>query len=117
MKTSELLNLDCRKEENKKLLNRFLWKVKPCAKLLDKNNYTRAETAPIELLEQVLHGICCKYNYGFSGLTGIHPYCEDGKFIMYDATLTHKTYMMVNWKIVNGYVTYMVKHYGKWLQR
>ena len=92
MKTSELLNIDCRKEENRRTLNRFLWKVKPCAKLLDKNNYTRTETAPIELLEQASHGICCKYNYGFNGLTGIHPYYENGKFTMYDATLTHKTY-------------------------
>ena len=90
MKTSELLNIDCRKEENKKLLNRFLWKVKPCAKLLDKNNYTRTETAPIELLEQVLHGICCKYNYGFNGLTGIHPYYENGVDIYTAALLNYE---------------------------
>lgn len=92
MKTDELLNIDCRKEENIKVLNKFLWKVKPCAKLLEKEQHTKKEKAPIEVLEKVLHGICCKYNYGFNGLTGIHPYYEDKKFVMYDVTLVRRIY-------------------------
>lgn len=63
MKTEEILNLDCTKQENIKTLNNFLWKIKPLAKLLEKNNYTKTKLAPIELLEKALHGLCTKYGY------------------------------------------------------
>lgn len=80
MKTEDIINLDCTKQESKKILNRFLWKVKPCAKLLEKNNYTKTEQAPIELLEQVLHGMCKHYKYK---LQQIWSYEEELEFKFY----------------------------------
>ena len=46
MKTEDIIMLDCKKEGNRELINKFLWKVKPCAKILEKNHYTRTEIAP-----------------------------------------------------------------------
>ena len=63
MKTEQILNLDCTKEENKYKINNILWKVKPLSKLLEKNSYTKTELAPIELLEKALHGLCTRYGY------------------------------------------------------
>lgn len=80
MKTGDIINLDCTKQESKKMLNKFLWKVKPCARLLEKNNYTKTEQAPIELLEQVIHGMCKHYNYK---LQQIWSYEEELEFKFY----------------------------------
>ena len=85
MKTEEILNLDCTKNENVEKLNKVLWKVKPIAKLLQKNNYTKSDIIPLELLEQAMHGIMLRYNYRTQG---IQTYYEekDGKqtFVFYD---------------------------------
>lgn len=80
--------LDCKKEGNRELINKFLWKVKPCAKMLEKNHYTRAEIAPIELLEQVLHGLCERYPYK---LQQIWTYSEEKKFKFYHMGVIHVT--------------------------
>ena len=80
MKTEDIIMLDCTKEGNRELINKFLWKVKPCAKILEKNHYTRTEIAPIELLEQVLHGLCERYPYK---LQQIWTYSEEKKFKFY----------------------------------
>lgn len=84
MKTEDILNIDCRKEENKNVLNKFLWKVKPVVKILEKNNYTKTEIAPIELLEQCLHGIMQHYSYC---MQGIETYSESGKFEFYTVSI------------------------------
>lgn len=88
MKTEDILNLDCKKEGNRELINKFLWKVKPCAKILEKNHYTRKEIAPIELLEQVLHGLCERYPYR---LQQIWTYSEEKKFKFYHMGVIHVT--------------------------
>lgn len=80
--------LDCKKEGNRELINKFLWKVKPCAKILEKNHYTRTEIAPIELLEQVLHGLCERYPYK---LQQIWTYSEEKKFKFYHMGVIHVT--------------------------
>jgi hypothetical protein len=80
--------LDCKKEGNRELINKFLWKVKPCAKILEKNHYTRTEIAPIELLEQVLHGLCERYPYK---LQQIYTYSEGKKFKFYHMGVIHVT--------------------------
>lgn len=80
MKTEQLIMLDCTKEGNKELLNKFLWKVKPVAKLLEKNNINKSQTAPIEILEQVIHGLCERYQYS---LQQIWTYREEEKFTFY----------------------------------
>lgn len=89
MKTEDILNLDCTKGNNLEQINRFLWKVKPVARILEKNNYTKTEQAPLELLEQALHGIMLRYGYRTQG---INTYYEDGenkesKFVFYTVSL------------------------------
>lgn len=88
MKTEDIIMLDCTKEGNRELINKFLWKVKPCAKILEKNHYTRTEIAPIELLEQVLHGLCERYPYK---LQQIWTYSEEKKFKFYHMGVIHVT--------------------------
>lgn len=80
MTTEQILLLDCTKDGNIEKINKFLWKIKPVVKILEKNNYTRTEKAPIELLEQVLHGICGRYPYR---LQQIWTYTEDNAFHFY----------------------------------
>lgn len=89
MKTEEILNLDCTKENNLEQINKFLWKVKPVARILEKNRYTKTEQAPLELLEQALHGIMLRYGYRTQG---INTYYEEekekeSKFVFYTVSL------------------------------
>ena len=55
MKTEQILNLDCRKEENKKIIQKVLRQVKPLSKFLDE------EQIPIELLEKTVSILTNKY--------------------------------------------------------
>ena len=90
MKTSELLNLDCRKDKNNiNILTKFLWKVKPVARILEKNNCTKTEQAPLELLEQALHGIMLRYGYRTQGINTYYEEGEDkeNKFVFYTVSL------------------------------
>lgn len=80
MRTEDILLLNCKKEGNRELLNKFIWKVKPCARLLEKNHCTKTEFAPIELLEQVLYGLCEHYPYR---VQQIWTYSEEKKFRFY----------------------------------
>lgn len=83
MKTESILDLDCTKGNNLEQLNKFLWKVKPVARILEKNNYTKTEQAPLELLEQALQGIMQRYKYQTQG---INFYFEE-KFIFYNVSV------------------------------
>lgn len=107
MKTEEIIMLDCTKKGNREILNKFLWKVKPCARILEKNNCVRTEMAPIELLEQVLHGLCERYSYK---MQQIWTYEEKGKFKFYHmgvirVTDTHEWLGDVNgitlWEVIS----------------
>ena len=89
MKTEEILNLDCTDGNNLEQINKFLWKVKPVARILEKNHYTKTKQAPLELLEQALHGIMLRYGYR---IQGINTYYEEGEnkeieFVFYTASL------------------------------
>lgn len=89
MKTEDILNLDCTKGNNLEQINKFLWKVKPVARILEKNHYTKAEQAPLELLEQALHGIMLRYGYRTQG---INTYYEErgnkeSRFVFYSVSL------------------------------
>lgn len=55
MKTSEILNLDYRKEENKEKIQKVLKKIKPLSK------YSEEETVPIEAIEKLIRVLCQKY--------------------------------------------------------
>lgn len=87
MKTEDILNLDCTEDGNIKQINRFLWKVKPVAKILEKNNYTKTEIVPLELLEQAMHGIMIRYGYRTQG---IESYYEGTRFVFYNTSLLKK---------------------------
>lgn len=73
MKTEDILNIDCRKEEGKHKVNSFLWKIKPITKL----NIPKGCIIEVEDLEKVLHGICDRYGYEPQWY---QPYRENGKF-------------------------------------
>lgn len=89
MKTEDILNLDCTKGNNLEQINKFLWKVKPVAKILEKNNYTKTEQAPLELLEQALHGIMLRYGYRTQGVNSYYEEIGDkGKrFVFYTVSV------------------------------
>lgn len=89
MKTEDILNLDCTDGNNLEQINKFLWKVKPVARILEKNHYTKIEQAPLELLEQALHGIMLRYGYRIQGINTYYE-TEEGKeieFVFYTASL------------------------------
>lgn len=89
MKTEDILNLDCNEGNNLEQINKFLWKVKPVARILEKNHYTKTEQAPLELLEQVLHGIMLRYGYRTQGINTYYEEGEDkeNKFVFYTVSL------------------------------
>lgn len=88
MKTEDILNLDCTKGNNLEQINKFLWKVKPVARILEKNNYTKTEQAPLELLEQALHGIMLRYGYRMQGINTYYETEEKGnRFVFYSVSL------------------------------
>jgi hypothetical protein len=89
MKTEDILNLDCTKGNNLEQINKFLWKVKPVARILEKNNYTKTEQAPLELLEQALHGIMLRYGYRTQGIDSYYEELGDkGKrFVFYTVSV------------------------------
>lgn len=72
MKTEDILNIDCREQEGRDTLNRFLWKIKPVTKL----GVPKGCILSIEDLEKVLHGISIRYGYT---IQGIQPYYEDNQ--------------------------------------
>lgn len=74
--TEHLASLDCTREENKIKLNKFLWKVKPVAKLAERERIKTNGKLPIELLENALMGICEHYGYN---LQGIEAYRETNR--------------------------------------
>ena len=89
MKTEDILNLDCTDGNNLEQINKFLWKIKPVARILEKNHYTKTEQAPLELLEQALHGIMLRYGYRIQGINTYYE-TEESKeieFVFYTASL------------------------------
>lgn len=89
MKTEDILNLDCIKGNNLEQINKFLWKVKPVARILEKNNYTKTEQAPLELLEQALHGIMLRYGYRTQGINSYYEERGDkgNRFVFYTVSV------------------------------
>lgn len=89
MKTEDILNLDCTKGNNLEQINKFLWKVKPVARILEKNHYTKTEQAPLELLEQVLHRILLRYGYRTQGINTYYETGEDkeSRFVFYSVSM------------------------------
>lgn len=81
MQTIDLLVMDTRKEEKKKIFIKALKKIKPVERLSGDKEIT------IEVLEKSLVGICTKYGY----IThGIYPEIIKGKFFFFSASIIDK---------------------------
>lgn len=99
MKTEDILNIDCRIEENKTKINKFLYKIKPVQKAMG----TQKGIVPLEVLEKVLHGI--NLHYGYSN-QGIQTHYEDGKFVFYNCSVLRErnwigyVYGQTMWEVV-----------------
>lgn len=84
MRTEEILNIDCRKEEGRKKINSFLWRIKPVTKL----KLPKGCILSIEDIEKVLHGISIHYGYV---IKQIAPYYENGEqFIFFKGEVMRK---------------------------
>lgn len=84
MRTEEILNIDCRKEEGRKKINSFLWKIKPVTKL----KIPKGCMLAVEDIEKVLHGISIHYGYV---IKQIAPYYENGEqFIFFKGEVMRK---------------------------
>ena len=69
MKTDDILNIDADKEEGKRTLNKFLWKIKPLkTKAMKQGIPPKAEYLPLELIETAIHGLCSHYGYRTQGI-------------------------------------------------
>lgn len=55
MKTEQILNLDCRKEESQEIIQKVLRKIKPLSKYSDESNI------PIEAIEKLVRVLVQKY--------------------------------------------------------
>ena len=110
MKTYDILNLDCTKQENIKTLNRFLWKIKPIARMLEKEQCTKTQMIPLELLEKALHGFCIRYGYFHQGF---HTYYEYEK--QEDGTRTNKKFVFYHASVITPDRQWIGEVYGKTL--
>lgn len=88
MKTENILDLDCTKTENIKQINRFLWKIKPLVKILEKQGCAKTEQIPLELLEQALQGMMAHYKYQTQGINFYFEEQENKKvFVFYNVSV------------------------------
>ena len=87
MKTEDILNLDCRKEENRMKLNSFLYKVKPIQRRMEKLGKGRGVEVPMEVLEEVMQGLCLRYGYR---IQHIIPSFDTDRFIFYNSSITKR---------------------------
>lgn len=63
MKTEDILNLDCREEENKEIIQRVLRKIKPLSKYSDECEI------PLSAIEKLLTVMCKKYCINIKEIT------------------------------------------------
>lgn len=84
MKTDDVLNLDCTKDENKKKLNRFLYNIKPIVKQMGED---KTKQIPLSVLEKTLHNISIKYGYRNQG---VNDYYEKQEFKFYTVSIVKK---------------------------
>lgn len=68
IKTDDLLNLDCTKQDNLNYLCRFLNHIKPFKRIQDKNNYDYDSIQFLEQIERTIHGISIRYGYSTQGI-------------------------------------------------
>ena len=83
MKTEEILNIDFQKEENQKLIQKVLMKIKPLSKYED--------GVPIEALERTIVAICKKYNVDPQWISVSIGDGENNKILYSCGVKTHDT--------------------------
>lgn len=94
MKTDEILNIDCREEKNINVLNKFLWKIKPIQRIMEKELYNKGDVVPMEILEKSLHGICMKNGYTMQHL---NTYYDEKGFRFYTASVVNTNNKTRDW--------------------
>lgn len=72
MSARDMMELDCTKGGNKVFLSELLWKLKPIQNVAKKNNIKAGGIVPIEILEEVLHGISIRYGYQLETITSYY---------------------------------------------
>lgn len=72
IKTEDVLNIDCTKEQNLNYVCKFLNHIKPFKKLQERNNYSYGSIQFLEQIEKVVHGICIRYGYRTQGIQTIY---------------------------------------------
>lgn len=82
MKTEDILNLDCRKEENKKIIQKVLRKIKPLSKYSDECEI------PLEVIEKLLAAMCKKYCINIKEITA--NVLANDKQIIWKATIINE---------------------------
>ena len=82
MKTEDILNLDCRKEENKKIIQKVLRKIKPLSKYSDECEI------PLEAIEKLLAVMCKKYCVNIKEITA--NVLANDKQIIWKATIINE---------------------------
>ena len=83
MSTKQLLNLDCRKEENQKIIQKVLRQIKPLSR------YSDEENTPFSALERAITIMCKKYCMRIAELTP--DVLANDKHIIWKAKLINET--------------------------
>lgn len=83
MSTKQLLNLDCRKEENQKIIQKVLRQIKPLSR------YSDEENIPFSALEKAITIMCKKYCMRIAELTP--DVLANDKHIIWKAKLINET--------------------------
>ena len=82
-KIEDIIDIECKGYENRKMINEALMQIKPVSKLVKKNKET-GEFISIDTLERAMHGLLSHYKYNTQG---INSYYEDGEFVFYTASI------------------------------
>ena len=82
-KIEDIIDIECKGYENRKMLNEALMQIKPVSKLVKKNKET-GEFISVDTLERAMHGLLSHYKYNTQG---INSYYEDGEFVFYTASI------------------------------
>ena len=83
MTTKEVMNLDCRKEENKEIIQKVLRKIKPLSR------YSDEDEIPFEAIEKAITVMSKKYNVRVREL--IPDVWSNEKHTIWRATLVNET--------------------------
>ena len=99
MTTNQILNLDCRKEENKEIIQKALKLIKPFRKYDENTNVKQSD------LEKLIRIICLKYNIRIHSLRA--ELFSNETEIIWKATLINESNLKME-QFIYGLSTYEV---------